>query len=65
MTTRAQRFEQAHGWISYPFPLSDGTLAEVRIPFGNLTADDAERLAAFVDALSVEFSPKAAFGETA
>lgn len=41
-----------HGLIEYPFPLSDGSFAELVLP-ERLEADDADRLVEFITNLAV------------
>lgn len=46
-------FEISHHIISYPFPLSTGEIAELILP-ERISAEDAERLVAFIQTLVVE-----------
>lgn len=39
--------------VAYPFPLTDGTLAELRLP-ARLPKAEAKRIAAFVEALAID-----------
>lgn len=42
--------------ITYPFPIRDGVLASIELP-ADLTRREAQRLAAFIDSLTIEDQP--------
>jgi hypothetical protein len=45
------RWGRDNGLICYAFPLGDGRTADLWLPGEGLTADDAQRLKAYIDTL--------------